>query len=147
MRVTKIMTEDPVCCTPEMSLTTVARLMLNNDCGEIPVVDQPENRQLVGVITDRDIVCRAIAVSKDPENTSVSDVMSSPVISVKTEADLDECCEKMEQYQIRRIPVVDGQGRIRGIVSQADIARQAGLWETAKVVRDISQPAMESRPN
>lgn len=141
MRVTEIMTAGPVCCTPELPLSAVARLMADNDCGEIPVVDQPENRILVGVITDRDIVCRAIARSKDPEDTSAGDVMSTPVISVNEQADLDECCEKMELYQIRRIPVVDGQGRVRGIVSQADIALKSGVREAGEIVRDISQPS------
>jgi CBS domain-containing protein len=140
MRVTEIMTAEPVCCTPEMPLSAVARLMLDNDCGEIPVVDQPENRKLVGVITDRDIVCRAIAKSRNPEETSAGDVMSAPVISVGEDADLDECCEMMEQYQIRRIPVVDDEGRVSGIVSQADIALRSTAGEIGKVVRDISQP-------
>jgi CBS domain-containing protein len=141
MRVTEIMTAEPVCCTPETPLSAVARLMLDNDCGEIPVVDQPENRRLLGVVTDRDIVCRAIAKSKDPEQTSAGDVMSSPAISVSEDADLDECCERMEQHQIRRIPVVDAGGRVSGIVSQADIALKSGAMETGKMVRDISQPA------
>lgn len=144
MRVTKIMTEDPACCTPDMALSQAARLMVNNDCGEIPVVDNLETRRLVGVVTDRDIVCRAVAVGRNPENTPAGDVMSSPVIAVGEEADLDECCEKMEQHQIRRIPVVDNQGRVCGIVSQADIARQGGIRETAEVVRSISEPGRAS---
>lgn len=140
MRVTEIMTADPVCCTPEMPLSAVARLMADNDCGEIPVVDQPENRILLGVVTDRDIVCRAIAKSKDPEETSAGDVMSAPAVSVDQGADLDECCEKMERHQIRRMPVVDGAGKILGIVAQADIALKTSAQETGRIVRDISQP-------
>jgi CBS domain-containing protein len=140
MRVIDIMTFDPACCTPETMLPTVAGLMVQNDCGEIPVVDDLENRKLVGAITDRDIVCRAIAAGRDPMNTNVAAVMSSPVVSIEEEADLDECCEKMEQYQIRRIPVVDAAGRVCGIIAQADIASLAGLREIAEVVKEISQP-------
>jgi len=101
MRVTKIMTEDPACCTPDMALSQAARLMVNNDCGEIPVVDNLETRRLVGVVTDRDIVCRAVAVGRNPENTPAGDVMSSPVIAVGEEADLDEDIEWLSGKIVR----------------------------------------------
>jgi CBS domain-containing protein len=140
MRVTEIMTLDPACCTPDSTLPKVARLMVNMDCGEIPVVDDLESRKLVGVITDRDIVCRVVAAERDPSGVEVSEVMSSPVISVDEDADLKECEEKMAQYQIRRIPVVDAEGRITGIVSQADVAREGDIREAAGILRDISRP-------
>ncbi|HEX7027260.1 MAG TPA: CBS domain-containing protein [Gammaproteobacteria bacterium] len=140
MRVTDIMTPDPACCTPETSLPEVARLMVDCDCGEIPVVDNPESRKLSGVVTDRDIVVRTVAVDKNPADCTASDVMSTPAITVSEDADLQECEEKMERHQIRRIPVLDDQERLCGIVSQADIARQAGTQETAEVVKEVSQP-------
>lgn len=140
MRITDIMTPDPACCDPDTTLPQVARLMVQNDCGEIPVVNNLESRKLVGVVTDRDIVCRAVAADKNPAQTRASDIMSTGIVTVREDADISESCEKMEQHQIRRIPVLDAQGRLCGIVSQADIARQAGLRETAEVVRDVSKP-------
>ena len=145
MHVTDIMTPDPACCTPGTMLPKVARLMVNMDCGEIPVVDNLESRQLLGVVTDRDIVCRAIALDQNPAEVEVSEVMTAPVISIAEDADLHECYEKMVQNQIRRIPVVDVQGKITGIIAQADIAREAGLQETAGILRNISRPASRSR--
>lgn len=103
-------------------------------------MDDLETRNPVGVVTDRDIVCRAVAYDRIPEEVRASEVMSSPVIAVSEDADVQECYEKMEQHQIRRIPVLDSQGRISGIVAQADMALHAGIRETAEVVRDISRP-------
>lgn len=140
MRVTDIMTPAPACCTPEAMLPEVARLMVENDCGEIPIVTDMDARQLVGVITDRDVVCRAIAKDKNPARTKVSDIMSGSVVTVSEDADVHECCEKMEEHQVRRIPVLDARGRVSGIVAQADIALEAGSRETAEVVKDVSKP-------
>ncbi len=138
MRVQDVMTANPACCTPDTSLQEAARLMAQWDCGEIPVID--EQRRPRGVITDRDIACRAVAEGKDPRQTRVGEVMSSPVVTVTPEADLDEVFEQMESHQIRRIPVVDENGICCGMVSQADIARAASPRETAEVLREISRP-------
>lgn len=141
MQVREIMTADPACCTADTSLAEVALLMLNNDCGEIPVVDNFDRRQLMGVITDRDIVCRAVAEGKSPTDTAAAEAMTDSVVSVQDDEDIEACCQKMESHQIRRIPVVDAQGGCCGIVAQADIARQASEHETAEVVNRISQPS------
>lgn len=140
MRVTDIMTPDPACCIPDTSLPEVARLMVDCDCGEIPVVVSSGSRKLAGVVTDRDIVVRAVAVDKNPADCKAADVMSAPAVAVSEDTDLQECLERMEQYQIRRMPVLDDQEQLCGIVSQADIARQAGVQETAEVVKEVSQP-------
>ena len=140
MQVREIMTEDPACCGPDDSVQEAARLMVQNDCGEVPVVD--ESGRPVGVITDRDIACRCVAEGKDLD-TPVSEVMSAPVVTVTPDTDLDECCAKMEESQVRRIPVVDEEGRCCGIVSQADVARVASERETAELVRDVSEPTKE----
>lgn len=144
MRVSEIMTPDPACCKPDTSLTEVARLMADCDCGAIPVVDNPESRKPVGVVTDRDIVVSAVATDKNVADCKASDVMSRPVVTISEDADVDECEEKMAQHQIRRILVLDAQGRICGIVAQADIARQAEPREIAEVVKDISKPSQGS---
>ena len=140
MQVRDVMTGDPACCTPDTNLTEVARLMRDNDCGEIPIVNDLEQRQLLGVVTDRDIVCRAVAEDRSPDNVRVSEVMTDNLVTVQQSADLQECCEKMEANQIRRVPVLDENGSCCGIVAQADVARFAGEHATAEVVQDISQP-------
>jgi CBS domain-containing protein len=121
MQVREVMTADPACCTPDTVLSDIALLMIDNDCGEIPVVDDLERRHLVGVVTDRDIVCRAVAEGKSPTDTTAADVMTDLVVTVREDADLDDCCKKMETHQVRRVPVVDEGGGCCGIVAQADI--------------------------
>src|ERR1700704_1232188 len=115
-----VMTPDPACCTPHTTLDEVAKLMAQNDCGEIPVVDSGD--QIVGVITDRDIVCRVVAEGKNPMGYTVETCMSQPVVTVPSDAPLEEVISTMEKHQIRRVPVVDERGSCAGIVSQADIA-------------------------
>ncbi|HET6654992.1 MAG TPA: CBS domain-containing protein [Gammaproteobacteria bacterium] len=137
------MTQDPAVCTADKSIADVARLMADNDCGEIPVVDDLESRKPTGVITDRDIACRAVAKGKGPD-TRVSEVMSENVVTCEPDADAQDCMDKMERHQLRRIPIVDAQGRICGIVAQADLARQTSHRDTARVVSDVSQPAQPS---
>lgn len=139
MEVRQIMTKDPACCAPESNLQEVARLMADNDCGEIPVVD--ERRRPKGVVTDRDIACRAVAEGRDPRQTSARDVMSTPVITVTPEESVEHSLELMEQNQVRRLPVVDESGACCGMVAQADIARRSSERDTGELVRDVSEPA------
>ena len=138
MKAQDIMTSDPTCCSPDTKVEDVAKLMAEQDCGEIPVVDS--ERKVVGVITDRDIACRVVAQSKDPKQTEVRDVMSRPVVTATPETSVEDCCAMMEQHQIRRVPVVDQRGGCCGMVAQADIALRADERETGAVVRDVSRP-------
>jgi len=140
MRAEKIMTPNPVCCTPDARIQDVAHLMLDNDCGEIPIVDDHQTRRLVGVVTDRDIAIRAVANGRSPTDTQASEIMSSSVVSANPDASLDECVELMEKHQIRRLPLVDREGRCVGIIAQADIARQNRARKTAELVKDVSSP-------
>ena len=142
MQVREIMTENPACCAPETNIEDVAKLMAEHDCGEIPVLD--ERSRPIGVVTDRDIACRAVAQAKDPKDTTARDVMSSPVVSTTPETSVEDCCEQMEQNQIRRVPVVDESGTCCGMVSQADIAKTASEHDTAELVRDVSRPTKEA---
>jgi CBS domain-containing protein len=137
MKVSALMTSDPATCTPETSIRDVARLMVQHDCGEIPVVQS--DRRLVGVVTDRDIVCRAVADGKSSIDTTARECMSTPVVSVEADTDLEDALNVMEQHQIRRIPVVDRDGCCCGILSQADIAIAAPARETAELVREVSR--------
>ena len=132
-----VMTPDPACCTPNTPLDEVARLMAQNDCGEIPVVDPAD--QIVGVITDRDIVCRVVAEGKNPMAYSAEICMSDPVVTVRRDAPLEEVVATMERHQIRRVPVVDDRDSLVGMISQADVSWTGGPREVAKLVREISR--------
>jgi len=140
MQVKDIMTKNPACCTPDTNLQEVARLMVELDCGESPVVQSKQSMKLVGVITDRDITCRTVAVGKNPLEMTAGDCMSSPCITVTPEMSVEDCCHVMEENQVRRVPVVDENGACRGIVAQADIAQHASKQDTARVVKGVSQP-------
>jgi CBS domain-containing protein len=132
----EVMTENPVCCTPETPLDEVAKLMRENDCGEIPVIDPAE--QPIGVVTDRDIVCRVIAEGKNPMAYPAGICMSQPVATVPMDAPLGDVVATMQQYQVRRVPVVDDRGRCIGMISQADVAWTSGKRDIANLVRTIS---------
>ena len=136
--VSDIMTPDPKCCTPDADLHEVARLMCESDVGEIPVVESEDVPRLVGVITDRDIVCRTVAEGRNPLRLRARDCMTFPCFTVAPEDSVESCCEVLEKRRIRRVPVVDEGGFVRGIVSQADIALKTDAQKTAEVVSRIS---------
>ena len=138
MQVRDIMTSDVVCCSPGASLVTVARMMVENDCGEIPVCD--ENGKPVGVITDRDIVCRLVAKEKNPLALEAQDCMSDPVVTATPEMSVEDCARLMEQYQVRRLPVVDEHGVFCAMIAQADLATKASRDTTMEVVSKVSEP-------
>ena len=138
MKIQDIMSTSPACCGPETNLREVARLMVDHDCGEIPVVN---GGKPVGVITDRDIAARAVAQGRNPLELTARDCMSSPAITVNPDTDVKDCCDTMEKHQIRRVPVVDASGNCCGMVSQADIAQHASARKTAEVVKQVSQPS------
>ena len=141
MKIKEIMTASPACCTPETSLREVAAMFVDHDCGAIPVVDNVDTRRPIGIVTDRDIACRAIAKGLNALELTARDCMSSPTVTVKEDASLDEAIQLMEDNKVRRLPVVDERGRCIGVVAQADIALSAGKGKTAEVVREISQPS------
>src|SRR5262245_40734147 len=143
MRVQDVMTKNPVCCTASATIQEAATKMAECDCGELPVIQGNDDHKVIGVVTDRDIACRAVAGGKDPR-TPVRDVMSSPVVCVTPETELEEDCRKIEVNQVRRIPVLTVQGACCGIVSQADIARSLPDRKTAEVLRDVSKPSRTS---
>ncbi|MEA2552987.1 MAG: hypothetical protein QOJ65_1163 [Fimbriimonadaceae bacterium] len=140
MRVSEIMTKNPACCTPDSTLRDVARMMVEHDCGEIPVCEDRSGGGLVGVITDRDIVCRAVADGMDVNTTTADCCMTTPPVSASPDMSLDDVCSLMEENMIRRVPVVDESGCVCGIVSQADIACKANGYVIAEIVREVSKP-------
>jgi CBS domain-containing protein len=111
--------------------------MVEADCGEIPITDG--SNRLVGVVTDRDIVCRVVAKGKNPAAVTAGEIMSEPVVVVRENTPLDQVLSVMEENQIRRVPVVDGSGCCCGIISQADIAMVAKENETGELVREVSK--------
>lgn len=143
MQIKDVMTRNPACCAPDTKLEEVARMMLEHDCGAIPVCDDDK---AIGMITDRDITVRAVACGKNPLEMSARDVMSRPVVCVKEDADLEEAIEALEDNALRRVIVVDGQGRVCGIVAQADIAEHAPEEEAGELVQAVStQPPSQQQ--
>ena len=138
MELNTVMTANPACCARDTSLQQVAQMMLDNDCGMIPVVDA--QGMPVGAITDRDIATRAVAKGGDLDGCCAGDYMSTPLRTVSQDSSLADCCAAMESAQLRRMPVVDGQGRVVGVVAQADVALNADARNTAEVVREVSRP-------
>jgi CBS domain-containing protein len=143
MKVHELMSDNVSCCDSDTPLREVASMMVDCDCGEIPVVDA--GGRVIGVVTDRDITCRAVAQGLNPLEMTADDCMTSPAVTVQPHASVDECCEALEATQIRRVPVVDEAGRCIGIVSLADIAREGSRRATAEVVQKVSKPS--TRPS
>ena len=137
-----VMTPDPSRCSSNATLDEVAKLMVQNDCGEIPIVDSSDRP--IGVITDRDIVCRAVAEGKNPTGHTVETVMTSPVVTVRADASIEDVVATMERHQIRRVPVVDEGGCCAGIIAQADIAFEAIPSKAAELVREVSRNTSHS---
>ena len=144
MQVKDVMTADPACCISETALQEVAQMMVDHDCGEIPVVDGKETKLPIGVITDRDIVCRTVARGLNPLDLAVADCMTTPCVTVTPDMSIGSCAWLMEDKKIRRVPVVDADGRCCGIVSLADIARLGKTGVTAEVVKEVSEPTASS---
>ena len=139
MLIEEVMTREPVCCTPETGLQKVALMMVEHDCGEIPIVQSTADRRVIGVVTDRDIVSRLVAQGKNPLDHQAGTCMSQPVVTVRTGQSVEDCIRIMEAHRIRRVPVVDDAGLMRGIVSQADIAQHASSASTGELVNKVSQ--------
>ena len=137
MKIREIMTANPASVGPEATLGEVATLMRQEDCGSIPVV---EDGRLVGIVTDRDIVVRAIAAGKDPKRTPVSEVMSADPVTVGPDGEIGEAEREMRERQIRRLPVVE-DGKLVGIIVTAQIARREAAKQTGETIKEISEPA------
>lgn len=141
MQVKDVMTANPACCSAETSLREVAQLMVENDCGEIPIVDNTDANRPIGVITDRDIVCRAVAKGNNPLDLTAADCMTTPCVTVTPEMSIDQCGNVLENNKIRRVPVVDASGSCCGIVALADIALRARENVATEVVKEVSEPS------
>jgi CBS domain-containing protein len=142
VRVSDIMTPDPACCTPDSTAREAALLMQEHDCGSIPVVETLQNRRLVGTVTDRDLAVRGLAAGKGPD-TLVRELMTPQPITCGPEDEVEIVREVMVARLVRRVPVVNQDGALVGIVAQADIAREEGAasdQEVGRIVEAISDP-------
>src|SRR5919197_1010598 len=134
--VSDVMTTRPRAVTPDTPVTQVAELMREEDVGAIPVV---QDDQLVGMVTDRDIVVRAIAQGKDPRGMPAAEVSSRELVTVDPDGDLDEALKLMARRQVRRLPVVDNDNRLVGVVSQADVAIEAKDKHAGEMLEAVSR--------
>jgi CBS domain-containing protein len=135
-----IMTAYPKSCLPDDPVIRAAEIMRNNDVGPVPVVKNRTGKQLAGMVTDRDIAIKVVATGRDPHTTRVEEVMSKGVVICRADDDCQHALEAMARHQIRRIPIVDADGALTGIISQADIARRISQQETGEVLENISKP-------
>lgn len=141
MLVRDIMTPDPVACIPGDRVTTASKIMVDRDCGAVPVVDPQQCRRVIGILTDRDIVCRVVAREKNPIITGVRDCMTSSVWTVRPNDTVDEVVRLMEEKKIRRVPVVEDGGILVGIVATADLARMLEDDQVlGEVLEEVSEP-------
>jgi CBS domain-containing protein len=145
VNVREMMSQNVACCEPDTPLTGVAQLMVEKDCGAIPVVDGLESMRLVGMITDRDITTRTVAEGRNPTDLRAKDCMTLGVATVTEEADLRKVCETMESKKVRRLPVVSADGVCVGIVSQADVAQVAPDSHVAELLRELSAHRIPAR--
>jgi CBS domain-containing protein len=134
------MTKDVVTVSPEATIQEVAQLMKEADIGPVLIVDNEQSRTLIGIMTDRDIVLKVIADGQDPKTTPVGEAMSKKLVTVRPGDGVDVAMKAMAQFQLRRIPVVEENMMLVGIISQADVATRVDEPEqTAEVVKEISE--------
>jgi CBS domain-containing protein len=131
-----VMTANPRSLTSGSSIIEAARLMRDEDAGIIPII---EDDRLIGTVTDRDIAIRAVAEGKSPESTTVGEIASRELVTIDPQQNLDEALRLMARHQVRRLPVVEEDGKLVGIVAQADVAKHAPDERTGQVVEGISR--------
>jgi CBS domain-containing protein len=142
MKCSEVMTSDPTFCLTTETAFHAALLMKSEDVGPIPIVSGRETKVLKGIVTDRDLVLKVVAEARDPKTTRVEEIMTTVVATCRFDDDADKAIELMQQHQVRRIPIVDGDGQLVGIISQADVATRVDEpKKTAEVVEEISKAA------
>ena len=134
--VREVMTSKLCSIDTDKPVAYAAKMMRDEDVGIAPIV---EGDRLVGVLTDRDIAVRVVAEGRDPEQVKVTEVASRDVVTLDPQQDLDEALRLMARHQVRRLPVVEEDGRLVGVVAQADVAKVADERHTGEVVEQISR--------
>ena len=137
----EVMTKNPTYCLPHDSVAEAAELMKTVDIGSILVVENEQTKKLVGIVTDRDLAVKSVANGLDARTTTVEAVMTRDVITCHSDDDLQTALDAMATHQLRRIPIVDHNNMVVGIIAQADVATRVDQPEkTAEMVKEISQP-------
>lgn len=140
MNIKDVMTLNPTCCRPSTTLQDVAQLMRDEDIGEVPVVETDGAKKLVGVITDRDIVVRVVAAGRAAHAVTAADCMTAPAVTCRESDTLEECAQAMAAQRIRRMPIVDENGELCGIVAQADLQATDARSLKEQVADRVSTP-------
>ncbi len=137
------MTKDPACCVPGDNVSRVAKIMKTENIGALPVCESRKSRELMGIVTDRDLAMNVVAEERDPLSVLVQDVMTKNPFTCQAQDDLQQALDAMQTHQVRRIPVVDEKGQLVGIIAQADVATRVSEPEkTAQTVGKISRPSV-----
>jgi CBS domain-containing protein len=139
MKARDVMTKSPTCATADARLEAIARMMIQCDCGGIPIVAE-ESGMPLGIVTDRDIVVRTVADGLDPLVLTARDCMTTPAVTVNEDDDLGDIVDLLERRQLRRVIVVDRTGCVSGIIAQADIAVHASKRKTGELLKEVSHP-------
>jgi len=134
------MTLDPVCCLTTDSAQKVAGILSKQGIGSMLVVSDHESRKLIGIITDRDLCCSVVAKGLNPQSTPIENFISRNPFACREGDSLDNCERLMQEHKVRRVPIVNADGRVIGIVSQADLALKEKPEKVAKTVAEVSQP-------
>lgn len=135
-----VMTPNPSCCVPGDSVAIAAQIMRRNDVGPVLVVSDKHDNRLVGIVTDRDLALKIIAEGRDPHTTRVDEVMTMNPVCCREDDTTEQALRMMAQNQVRRIPIIDDANRLRGIVAQADLARNVDEEDVGRTVERISEP-------
>jgi CBS domain-containing protein len=135
-KISELMSSNPCAIEADKPVAYAARMMKDEDVGLAPIV---EGDRLVGTLTDRDIVTRVVAEGRDPQSVAVREVASTDLVTIDPQQDLGEALQLMARNQVRRLPVVEEDGRLVGVVAQADVAREAKDKQTGELVEEISK--------
>lgn len=144
MKVKEVMSVNPACCTPNDTAQNVAKMMCDLNVGSIPVVADQKSRSLVGMITDRDLCCRVLAHGLDAKSTTIQEFVTYNLAICSDGENVDSCERLMQEHQVRRVPVVDKENRVIGIVAQADLALKDKPERVHKTVAEISKTTRPS---
>ena len=143
MKIREVMTSNPTCCVPTDTTQEAATIMRDFNIGSIPVVEDQQSRKLLGIITDRDLCCSVLAAGLDPKITPIGEFVSLQPVTCRDGENVEKCERAMKEHKLRRIPIVDGEGRCIGIVSLADFAIREKPERVSRIVAEISKPGSQ----
>ena len=144
MKIREIMSRDPACCVLTDTAQSVAKILCDRKIGSMPVVADQQSRKLVGVITDRDLCCSVIAQAMNPKTTTIENLITLFPLTCREGEDIETCERLMQEHQVRRIPIMDAEDRVIGIVAHADLALKDKPERVSKTVAEISKASQTS---